>query len=287
VSTPPIDLDVLGADVEWPDHEAATQTRESASASLGRVAEIAEWLSGVQGVAPPRRSARVRVVVFGRNAGAGVDELAAELEASVRYVDDGIPADLGEALAAGVAIADYEIDSGADLFIAAYPDESVAAAVAVSVLTNTEPAKVLARGAAATDPGAWMDRAADVRDARRHAIEFRRRPSELLTALNRPMLAAATGFVLHAAARRTPVVLDGPAITAAALTAYEAQPRAVRWWWAADTTQDPAHALALTTMGMRSVLDLGLGLNDGTAGLLALPVLRAAGRLVREADSDS
>jgi nicotinate-nucleotide--dimethylbenzimidazole phosphoribosyltransferase len=281
VPTSPIDLESLGTDVEWPDHEAAASARESAGPSLGRVGEIAEWLSGVQGTFPPRAAARVRVVVFGDRPTAGVDELAAELDAGVRRLGS-VPTDVGQALAAGAALADEEIDGGADLFLAAYPDGGAAAAVAVSVLTNTEPVKVLARGAAATDPEAWMDLAVSVRDARRQVIGFRRQPGELLAALNRPMLAAATGFVLRAASRRSPVLLDGTAITAAALVAYEAQPRAVRWWWAADTTPDPAHALARTTMGLHTVLDLGLGLDDGTAALLALPVLRAAGRLLRE-----
>ncbi|MEO8888135.1 MAG: hypothetical protein ABI429_02425, partial [Jatrophihabitantaceae bacterium] len=88
MSTPALDLDSLGADVEWPDHEAATSTRDASDPALGRVGEIAEWLSGVQGVFPPRRPERVRVVVFGRAAGAEVDELAAELGASVRYVGE-------------------------------------------------------------------------------------------------------------------------------------------------------------------------------------------------------
>lgn len=283
MATAPIDLDSLGADVEWPDHESATSARAAADLSLGRVADIAEWLSGVQGAFPPRPPARVRVVVFGASPDSTVYELAAELGCGVRPVVDGIPVAADEALSAGAAIADEEIDSGADLFVAADPDRSIATAVAVCVLTDTEPAKVLARGAAATDPDVWMDRAAAVRDARRRTIALRRQPDQLLAALERPMLAAAAGFVLRSAARRTPVVLDGSAITAAALLAYEAQPRAVRWWWAADTSSDPAHTLALTTMGLRPVLDLGLGRHDGTAGLLALPVLRTAGRLVQEA----
>jgi nicotinate-nucleotide--dimethylbenzimidazole phosphoribosyltransferase len=284
VSAHTTDLDSLGADVEWPDHAAATSTRESVSPSLGRLADLAEWLSGTQGASPPRVPTRVRVVVFGSSR-AHVDELAGESGAGVRYFGDGVPGDTRAALAAGAAVADDEVDGGADLFIAAYPDESADAAVAVSVLTGTEPVKMLARGEAATDPDAWMSRAVDVRDARRGAIAFRQQPDELLAALDRPLFSAAAGFLLRAAARRTPILLDGPAITAAALTAYQAQPRAVRWWTAADTTQDPAHALAVSTMGLRTVLDLGLGLNDGTAGLLALPVLRSAGRLMRGAGS--
>ena len=45
---------------------------------------------------------------------------------------------------------------------------------------------------------------------------------------------------------------------------------------------EPAHELALTKLGQRSVLDLGIGLGDGTAGLLAALVLRAAISTVAE-----
>ncbi len=84
------------------------------------------------------------------------------------------------------------------------------------------------------------------------------------------------GLVLRAAARRTPVLLDGPVAAAAALLAYEAQPRAVRWWAAADLGSDPAHELALTRMGQQAVLGLGTGLGDGLAGVLTVPVIRTA-----------
>jgi nicotinate-nucleotide--dimethylbenzimidazole phosphoribosyltransferase len=66
----------------------------------------------------------------------------------------------------------------------------------------------------------------------------------------------------------------------AALIAYEAQPRAVRWWRSADLSAHPAHALTLTRLGQRSILDLGTGVGDGTAAALATAVLRAAVQVV-------
>ena len=86
-------------------------------------------------------------------------------------------------------------------------------------------------------------------------------------------------MVLRATGRRTPVLLDGPVASAGALLAYEAAPRAVRWWAAADQGPDPLHEIALTRLGQEPVLGLGTGLGDGLAGLLALPVLRAAAAL--------
>lgn len=63
------------------------------------------------------------------------------------------------------------------------------------------------------------------------------------------------------------------------MIAYEAQPRAVRWWASADLGPDPLHELTLTRLGHRPILGLGTGLGDGLAGALALPVLRAAAAL--------
>jgi NaMN:DMB phosphoribosyltransferase len=274
------DLASLGVDVDWPDHDAQSRTRDSlaATAGLGRLADLAAWLSGTQGASPPHDLARVRAVVFGGDPRER-PAIAEPASSGLRYVADPGPVGVEDAVAAGAALADEEIDGGADLLIAACADPSTAAPTAIAVLTNTEPVKVLARGNAATDPDAWMTRAVEIRDVRRHVFPFRDRPQELLEALNRPVLASVAGFVLRAAARRTPVLLDGIAAVAAALVAYEAQPRAVNWWLPADVSSDPAHELALVKLGYRAVLGLGTEVGDGTAGLLAVAVLRAALRL--------
>jgi nicotinate-nucleotide--dimethylbenzimidazole phosphoribosyltransferase len=82
--------------------------------------------------------------------------------------------------------------------------------------------------------------------------------------------------LLAAAARRTPVVLDGPATAAAALVAARLSFRAPDWWLAGTLSPDPAHQIALTRLSLEPVLDLGLRGEDGTGALLAVPVLRAA-----------
>ena len=290
MASSPVDLEAFGAEVDWPDHVAATRTRELADPDLGRMADLAEWLSGVQGYGPPRPLGRVRVVVFGGPVSDAVAELAVDLGVDVRTIDlatEGpgtadATADIARAGAMGAAVTDDEAERGTDLVIAAVGGSAVAAAVAVSVLTDLEPVRVLARGARAVDPDAWMARAAQVRDTRLRVRGLRHEPGQLLAELGETVLAAAAAFVLRAAARRTPVLLDGPGAAAAALIAFEQYPRGVRWWVSADRIYDPIHAQAISTMGLRCVLDLGVALGDGTAGLLAVPVLRAACRLVRE-----
>jgi nicotinate-nucleotide--dimethylbenzimidazole phosphoribosyltransferase len=104
----------------------------------------------------------------------------------------------------------------------------------------------------------------------------RGRPDELITALGSPTLAVLTGLALRAAARRTATVLDGTAATAAALLGQDVQARAVRWWQLADRSPDAVHTRAAEELGRRPLLDLNTELDDGTAGLLALAMLRAA-----------
>jgi nicotinate-nucleotide--dimethylbenzimidazole phosphoribosyltransferase len=280
------DLLSLASDVDWSDTDAATAARTALAATgldPGRLGEFAEWLAEAQGCYPPREFTRVRTIVFGAKPGpagcAGVEAIAEPAHSGVRWVaqlEDATQA----AIAAGVALADEEIDAGADLLIVAVPGPGVhpSAMALISVLTNTEPVKVLPRGARLST-AAWTSLAVDVRDARRRGMAIRAEPTELLSAIGGTELAAAAGFLLRSAGRRTPVLLDGLPAAAAALVAYEAQPRAVRWWQSADRSHGPAHDIALTKLGMRSVLDLGIGLADGTAGLLAVPVLRAAIRI--------
>jgi nicotinate-nucleotide--dimethylbenzimidazole phosphoribosyltransferase len=269
------DLLSLGADVEWPDHEAATVVRErfAARTGYGRLAELAEWVASIG--APETGFHRIRGLVTGPP---GHAETAEALGAQLLELDTQAE-DAAAAFDAGVRRVDNEVDAGADLLLLAVPHLGADLAIAASVLTNTEPVKVLSRGAAATWPEAWMDLAVQVRDERRRCLALRDRPDELLGAIGSTRLAAAAGVAMRAAVRRTPLVLDGPGAAVGALVAYEAAPRAVRWWCAADLGDDPIHDLALTRLGQKPVLGLGTALGDGLAGLLAVPVLQTAVRL--------
>ncbi|HVQ17552.1 MAG TPA: nicotinate-nucleotide--dimethylbenzimidazole phosphoribosyltransferase, partial [Actinomycetes bacterium] len=88
--------------------------------------------------------------------------------------------------------------------------------------------------------------------------------------------AAMTGFLLQAARRRTPVVLDGLVSGSCALVAHRVSFRAATWWQAGHRSVEPAHQLALNRLQLEPLLDYGMRLGEGTGALLALPLLRAA-----------
>ena len=76
--------------------------------------------------------------------------------------------------------------------------------------------------------------------------------------------------------RRTPVLLDGVVVTAAALVADRLAHGAKAWWQAGHLSTEPAHAVALQRLQMTPILDLGMRLGEGSGATVALPVLRAA-----------
>jgi nicotinate-nucleotide--dimethylbenzimidazole phosphoribosyltransferase len=94
--------------------------------------------------------------------------------------------------------------------------------------------------------------------------------------------AALAGFILGGAALRVPVVLDGVIACAAALAARALAPDAVAGLLAGHLSTEPGARRALDALGLRPLLDLGLRLGEGSGAVLALPVVAAAARVLRE-----
>jgi nicotinate-nucleotide--dimethylbenzimidazole phosphoribosyltransferase len=84
------------------------------------------------------------------------------------------------------------------------------------------------------------------------------------------------GFCAQAAVRRTPLLLDGMAVTAAALVAERMAPGARQWWRAGHRSTEPGHEVALAALELDPILDLRMRLGEGTGATVALPVLRGA-----------
>ncbi|OBI83051.1 nicotinate-nucleotide--dimethylbenzimidazole phosphoribosyltransferase [Mycobacterium sp. 1245805.9] len=181
------------------------------------------------------------------------------------------------AIAAGRTIADEEVDAGADLLIAGDMGigNTTAAAVLVAALTNAEPVAAVGFGTGIDDAG-WARKTAAVRDALFRARRVLPDPVGLLRCCGGADLAAMAGFCAQAAVRRTPLLLDGMAVTAAALVAERLAPGARQWWQAGHRSTEPGHQLALTALELDPILDLRMRLGEGTGAAVALPVLRAA-----------
>jgi nicotinate-nucleotide--dimethylbenzimidazole phosphoribosyltransferase len=178
---------------------------------------------------------------------------------------------------AGARTADAAVDSGADLLLTGTIGvaATTAAAALTGMLTGSDAAVVTGRGSG-VDDRAWMRKCAAVRDAMRRARPVVSDRLRLLAVAGGADLAAVTGFLLQAAVRRTPVVLDDVTVSASALVAQRIAYRAPEWWIAGQSTAEPAHQRALERLALTTATDLGTNLGAGVGALLCLPSLRAA-----------
>ncbi|MCV7369900.1 nicotinate-nucleotide--dimethylbenzimidazole phosphoribosyltransferase [Mycolicibacterium duvalii] len=193
-------------------------------------------------------------------------------------VEDALsPDEVVEAIEAGRRIADEEVDAGADLLIAGDMGigNTTPATTLIAALTDTEPVAVVGRGTGIDDAG-WARKTAAVRDALYRTRGLSADSVALLRICGGADLAAMAGFCAQAAVRRTPLLLDGMVVTAAALAAEGLAPGAKQWWQAGHRSTEPAHAVALQHLGLQPIVELDMHLGEGSGALVALPVLRAA-----------
>jgi len=261
---------------------AAGVSADPADATHAQMAAVRDHSAPVTVLAPASETS-VRVVDAG---GAAPSDDRFHIRESSGRIDreDALTAEEAErGVEAGRALADEEIDSGADLLVPAAigVGATTPASTIVAALTGTEPVAVVGRGSGIDDAG-WMRKAAAVRDALRRAKPGAHEPLTLLRVVGGADLAVLTGFCLQASVRRTPVLLDGLVVGAAAMLADVLAPGARRWWLAAQRSPEPAMAIVLERLELTPLVDLGVRLGDGTGAAVVVPLVQMAARLLGE-----
>lgn len=182
-----------------------------------------------------------------------------------------------KAIEVGIQLANEQIDAGADLLIAGDLGigNTTPAAAIIGTVCSAEPVVVVGRGTGIDDAG-WKRKVAAVRDAMFRVRDIKHEPLALIQAISSPDLAAMAGFLAQAALRKTPVVLDGVVVTAAALLANKLAPGARKWWVAGHQSAEPAHELALKQLNLTPLLQLGMRLGEGSGAAAAVPLVQQA-----------
>ncbi|GGM65093.1 hypothetical protein GCM10011608_58060 [Micromonospora sonchi] len=281
---------------------------------LGVLEQVVSFAAATQGTPIPAAWRSVRVLLLhgdhsggvaagsrpgesarrARQAGAGegvLARLAAENGAGLQVVDapTAAPIEDGPALTAeevesalrhGWRLAEEAADVGVQLLVLAAcgAGTEAAAAAVLAATAGAEPPAVLARVVTAggeIDDAAWMARCAAVRDGLHRARHSSRDAKEVLAQLGGGDIAVATGILLGATARRTPVLLDGPVGVAAALVSRDLAGQARHWCLLADHGGHPAVQLAADVLGLAPLTELRLDLGEGANALTVLPLLRS------------
>lgn len=187
------------------------------------------------------------------------------------------------ALEVGIDLANELIDTGYRLLVPG--DMGIAnttpSAALIAAFTGADAGTVTGRGTGIDD-----DTLALKVDVVRRGVERHRPdpadPVGVLGAVGGLEHAAIAGVLLGAAARAVPVLLDGVIVQSAALVARALSPLAAQYWFAGHRSAEPGSAVALEHLGLTPLLDLGMRLGEASGAVLAVPLVQAAARVLRE-----
>ena len=187
------------------------------------------------------------------------------------------------AVETGIELAEYEIARGADLL--ATGDMGIGNTTASSAILC---AIVGVPVTEAVGRGTMIDNKTLERKRRvvAEALKVNRpeasQPLDVLAKVGGLEIAGLAGVILGAAARRVPVLLDGFITGAAALIAAALCPKAKGFMLASHLSEEQAHRRMLSALGLKPILDLNLRLGEGTGAALAMPVVEAALKILKE-----
>ncbi|GAA2570559.1 hypothetical protein GCM10010435_50960 [Winogradskya consettensis] len=265
-----------------------------------------------QGVTPWPQEVTAQMVANFIAGGATINAFARQVDASIMVVDVGvkIPLHGGEnlleanirrgthdlavttamsedealtAIQVGLSVAGALVEGGAKCLLTG--DMGIAnttpAAALIAAFTGASPADVTGRGTGVDDE--TYARKIDVitRALALHEPDPAQ-PITTLAAVGGLEHAALAGFILGAASYRVPVIIDGVIAASAALVAAALAPNSVAAMVAGHRSAEPGASVALANLGLTPLLDLGLRLGEGTGAALALPLVAAAVRVLRE-----
>ncbi|MEA2324822.1 MAG: nicotinate-nucleotide--dimethylbenzimidazole phosphoribosyltransferase [Solirubrobacteraceae bacterium] len=190
--------------------------------------------------------------------------------------------ELDRAIAAGRALAAELAGEGADCLVLGDigMGNTATTSALVCALTGVSPSVAVGRGAGLDAAGLERKRRFVGDVLARHGAPLDARAA--LLAVGGLELAALAGAAAEGARRRLPVVLDGYAVGAAALAATRLDPAVGEVLVASHRSAEPGHEIVLSELGLEPLLDLRLRLGEASGGLLALPIVAAAGALHRE-----
>ena len=265
-----------------------------------------------EGVTPWPREVTAQMVANFCAGGAAVNVLARHVGAQVEVVDVGVAtpipttsdalvrrnvalgtgnlavepamteAQVTAALDIGCDAARRAVSGGARLLVTGDMGigNTTSSAALIAACTGRTPAAVTGRGTGIDD--VMLARKTDVIARALSRVPADADPVTILAELGGLEIAALCGFVVGAASARVPVIVDGVIAAAASLVATAFAPAAAGYMIFGHRSSEPGSSAVLEELGVVPVLDLGMRLGEGSGAVLAVPVVQAAAKIVRE-----
>jgi nicotinate-nucleotide--dimethylbenzimidazole phosphoribosyltransferase len=202
------------------------------------------------------------------------------------------PGEAAAALAVGACLAAELVAGGTDLLLTGDMGigNTTPSAALIAAITGRLAGEVTGRGTGISDETLELKVSAVSRGLERAAgalgvprDELASAPAaDLLAQLGGLEIAGIAGLVIGAAAAQVPVVVDGVIALAGTLVATALVPDAAGYVIAGHRSTEPGATAALAHIGLEPLLDLGMRLGEGTGACLAVPLVRAAARVLNE-----
>jgi nicotinate-nucleotide--dimethylbenzimidazole phosphoribosyltransferase len=158
---------------------------------------------------------------------------------------------------------------------------STAAAAMLSAFSGLDPTETAGRGTGLDDAGVLRKVEAIRRALKLHKPDPTD-PVGVLAAVGGYEIAAITGLILGASARRRMVVLDGFISCAAALVARALAPASLDYLVFSHRSAERGHQKMLDFLNVQPLFDLDMRLGEGTGAALGINLIEASVKLYRE-----
>jgi nicotinate-nucleotide--dimethylbenzimidazole phosphoribosyltransferase len=260
-----------------------------------------------RGVSPWPQAVTAAMVGNFCNGGAAVNAIARAVGARVSVLDVGVSGELeghpllrgakvrrgtddlsrgpamsrdeaARAVMAGAGVAEELIESGGvDLLVTGDMGigNTTPAACLISAITGRFPKETTGRGTGVDDRTLKLKVNVVEEALEIHELDSGD-PLGVLAAVGGLEHAAIVGMILMGAVYGVPVILDGVVSNSAALVASALAPHSAKYLVAGHRSAEPGALKALEFLELEPLLDFNMRLGEGTGGLLAVPLVRAA-----------
>ncbi|MBW2370513.1 MAG: nicotinate-nucleotide--dimethylbenzimidazole phosphoribosyltransferase [Deltaproteobacteria bacterium] len=158
---------------------------------------------------------------------------------------------------------------------------TTSASAIISTVTGITPAQTTGRGTGVDDQGLQHKINVIEKALKFHQLDAKD-GFEILQKIGGFEIAGMVGAALAAASTQTAIVLDGVISTAAGLVAYLIEPAIGAYFISGHKSFEVAHKAALDHMNLSPLMDFNMRLGEGTGAALAIEIVAAACRVMRE-----
>lgn len=273
---------------------------------IGDIGNYAAWLAGWQGKDPAidrpliavfagshdiakyvfegdiisKSKARVKSMTEGT---AGVRGVSTSLQAAFKVFELGLeypaadftqqPSLSEKDCAAAIAFGMEVVAEGADIIAlgnAGFGSATAAAAIARGLYGGTSNYWAGGEGPSAKSRIEAVEKGASVHK------DLLTDPLEVLRCFGGRDIAGMVGAILAARHQAIPIILDGYVVCAAAAVLHALDPDSISHCMSGHVSAEPAHRALLDRLDLKPMLDLKIGIGDGTGAAFALGVLRSS-----------